>query len=429
MLTILLKGSFAVTPKAVKQTDIVLRNGKIELADEKTRCDSVIDITGKYVVPGLVDIHFHGYELFDFTFGLFSPKTNTYETAEDIYEVCFNKLRSKLAEFGVTSFYLGSVTAPLETLKHCYNCLANYLGKANNTTVGARLLGGVLEGPFISPAKAGAMTTELILEPSPKAFDSIDDRSTIKLANVVPDYGRKSCELTEYLTKKGIIVGAGHTTATCNQVADAVKVGLKYCIHFTNQTDGLYKPFDNGGAIEAVLKFDELYAELIADGFHVNPAYIRDIIKRKGIEKIIGMTDCMFVAGSSLKQIEVGGVRGRVSDDGNYIAVEGVKNTLFGSNLTMNRAFENMLNWLTTDMQGIWNKKHKALGLEDALVAVAKIYSTNPNRLTHRYDEGFGRIADGAKADLTILDIKGSAGNYKLTVESTIVNGSIVYTA
>lgn len=428
MQTILLKGGFAVTPKAVKRIDIALRNGKIELAGKKDRYDKVIDITGKYVIPGLVDIHFHGYELFDFTFGLFNQKTNTYETSPDIYEDCFNKLRSKLAEFGVTGFYLGSITAPIETLRHCYNCLTNYINSPNDTAVGARLLGGLLEGPFINPAKAGAMTAELILEPSPKTFDSIEDGGAIKLANVVPDYGRKSCELTQYLTKKGVIVGAGHTTATCNQVADAVKAGLKYCIHFTNQTDGIYKPFDNGGAIEAVLKFDELYAELIADGFHINPAYVRDIIKRKGVDKIIGITDCMFVAGSSLKQIEVGGVRGRVSDDGNYIAVEGVKNTLFGSNLTMNRAFENMLNWLTTGMEGIWNRRHEALGLEDALLAVAKIYSTNPNQLTGRYDEGFGRIADGAKADLTVLDISGQPGSHKLTVEKTILNGNIAYT-
>ena len=85
-------------------------------------------------------------------------------------------------------------------------------------------------------------------------------------------------------------------------MAEAIKAGLKYCIHFTNgPTGGSYKPFNGGGTIEAVLKFDELYAELIADGFHVNPLYIRDIIRRKGVDKIIGMTDCQFVAGSPIK--------------------------------------------------------------------------------------------------------------------------------
>ncbi len=427
MKTVLFKGGFVVTPQGVIRTDIILRNSKIELASGKAHYDKTVDITGKYAVPGFVDIHFHGYDLFYFTFGLYNPKTDTYNSNQAVYEDCFDKLRRRLAEFGVTGFYLGSVTAPIETLNHCYNCLADYLSKANDAVVGARLLGGALEGPFIAPDKAGAMIPDLVLEPAIEVFERIEDHGTIKLANVVPDAGRKSCELTEYLTNKGIVVGAGHTAATCNQVADAIKAGLKYCIHFTNQTDGLYKPFEGGGAIEAVLKFDELYAEQICDGFHINPAYVRDIVKRKGIDKIIGMTDCMFVAGSDLKEFSSGGIHGAVSDDGNYIAVVGKKNTLFGSNLTMNRAFENMLNWLTTEMEGIWNRRHPALGFEEALAAVAKFYSSNPCELTGLATEGFGQITNGAKADITVLDISGSQGSYKVQVESTIVDGNIVY--
>ena len=423
----MLKNGFLVSGKGPQRCDCLLRDGRIDLSGKEIVCEKTIDLSGKYILPGFVDIHFHGYELFEFTFGLHDLKTDRYDTSQAAYEQGFDNLRRKLAEFGVTGFYLGSVTAPIEALNRCYNRLAGYLSKANDTAAGARLLGGALEGPFISIDKAGAMVPEWVLEPAIEAFERIEDRGTIKLANVVPDAGRKSYELTEYLTNKGVIVGAGHTSATCNQVADAIKAGLKYCIHFTNQTDGLYKPFEGGGAIEAVLKFDELYAELIGDGFHVNPAYIRDIIKRKGIEKIIGMTDCMFVAGSSLKRIEFGGVCGRVSDDGNYIAVEGKKNTLFGSNLTMNRAFENMLNWLTSEMEGIWNRRHPALGFEEALAATARIYSSNPCELTGLKNEGFGQLTDSAKADITVLDISGSQGNYKVQVEATIVDGNVVY--
>ena len=64
MKTVLLKGGFVVTPAGVVRSDIVLRDGEIEFADGKAQCESVVDITGKYVVPGLVDIHFHGYNLF-----------------------------------------------------------------------------------------------------------------------------------------------------------------------------------------------------------------------------------------------------------------------------------------------------------------------------------------------------------------------------
>ena len=67
MKTIKLKGGFVVTGKSVERIDIILRDGRISLTDDKEHCDEVVDITGKYVVPGFVDIHFHGYNLFEFT--------------------------------------------------------------------------------------------------------------------------------------------------------------------------------------------------------------------------------------------------------------------------------------------------------------------------------------------------------------------------
>ena len=125
---------------------------------------------------------------------------------------------------------------------------------------------------FINPEMPGAQNPKFIFEPSRKIFDSIEDNSVIKMVNVVPDFGSKSCELTEYLTTKGIVVGAGHVAASCDQWENAIKAGLKYCIHFTNgPTGGSYKVFNGGGSIEAVLKFDEIYSELMLDGYHINP--------------------------------------------------------------------------------------------------------------------------------------------------------------
>jgi len=433
MCGIKLQNGFVVTDKSVETADIVLQEGRIDFSGGKVKCEKTIDIKSKYVLPGFVDIHTHGYELFNFSFGLYNPDTNVYDNSPAVYENGFNKLRRKLTEFGVTSFYLASLVAPIETLKYCYRHLAEYLGGAGGFDKltagggGARLHGGLLEGPFVNPERAGAMNQSLILEPSKEAFDSIGDGGTIRLANVVPDRGAKSCELTRYLTEKGVVVGAGHTSATYNQVAEAIRAGLKYCIHFTNQTGGIYKPFDGGGAIEAVLGFDELYAELIMDGYHVNPAYVRDIIERKGIGKIIGVTDCSFAAGSSLKRFKSGGVGGEFSEDRKYIAVEGKKDTLYGSNLTMNRAFENILNWLTIGMEGVWNRSHPALAFEQALIAASKICSGNACQLAGLRERGFGQIADEGKADIVVLDISGTQGSYKVTVELTIVDGRIEY--
>ncbi len=428
MKNIKLENACLVTERGLLKSDVVLQGDRIDLSGKKITCDETMNLSGKYILPGFVDIHFHGYGLFDFTFGKFNPKTDSFDNSQSAYQTGFDMLSNTLAGFGVTGFYLASVSATVDELRNCYSHLADFLKEKTTPSKGARLLGGMLEGTFINADMAGAQNPEHLFEPSSKVFDQIKDADSIKLANVVPDFGDKSIKLIEYLTSKGIVVAAGHTDATCDQFEEAVKAGLKYCIHFTNgPTGGSYKPFNGGGAIEAVLKFDRIYAELIADGFHVNPAYIRDIIKRKGIEKILGITDCMFVAGSSLKQINYGGIKGQVDNDSGFINVADKQNTLFGSNLTMLQAFENMLNWLTSDIDGIWNRKHLALDFEDALTAATKMYSTNPCRLTGLKDKGFGKIANGAKADLCVLDITGSQGNYKVTVQATIVDGNVVY--
>ncbi len=423
-----LENVFLVTEKGPKRGDLLIRDGRIDLASKAAAADEKKDFSGKYAVPGLVDIHFHGSGLFDFTKGFYDGKTKTFDDSEAAYSAGFKMLSRKLPEYGVTSFYLASVAAPVETLKKCCGNLARYMNEQKKSLKGARLCGAMLEGTFINPALSGALDQNYVFEPSVELFESIEDGGAIKMANVIPDFGDSSVELTRHLTEKGIVVGAGHTNSTCDQFAEAVAAGLKYCIHFTHgPTGGSYKPVDGGGATEAVLKFDDVYAELIADGYHVNPAYIRDIIKRKGIEKIIGITDAMYIAGSDEKRIKAGDTFGEKSDDGKYIRLVGKANALCGSLLTMSTAFENMLNWLTSDMGGIWNRRHPAMDFEQALTAVSRMYSYNPCELTSLAKSGFGRLADGAKADICIIDITGSPGNYKVRVESTIVDGNIVY--
>jgi N-acetylglucosamine-6-phosphate deacetylase len=99
MKIIRLKGGYIVTPNAVERTDVIMRDGRIEFACDKDDCDEVIDVTGKYVVPGFVDIHFHGYNLFEFTSGLYDPKTETFDNSPSAYEHGLDMLIKTLARF------------------------------------------------------------------------------------------------------------------------------------------------------------------------------------------------------------------------------------------------------------------------------------------------------------------------------------------
>jgi N-acetylglucosamine-6-phosphate deacetylase len=250
----------------------------------------------------------------------------------------------------------------------------------------------------------------------------------VKLANVVPDYNNASCALIRHLSEQGVVVGAGHTQATGDQVTQAVKAGLRYCIHFTNGLmSNSYKPFDGGGAIEGVLYNDALYAEIIADGFHVAPAYVRDIIARKGFDRTIGVTDAMFAAESQLEHITWVGKEAHVDPQRRYIALASGGNVLAGSLLMMDKAVENMLNWLTVEMAGVWTRHHPALTLDEALTAMVRMYAENPCRLTGLDRKGLGRLSNGAPADLCIANIEGKPGNYRVEVQQTIINGLTVF--
>jgi len=423
-----LKNGCIVTPEAVIKADLGIIGGKISLNTDGLDFDQVIDIEGKYVLPGFIDIHFHGYNGFDFCFGQYDNDRQKFSASDEIFEAGFDMLSKTMAEFGTTGFYLATVAAGPEVLNKSCRALGRYLEKHKADFSNAKIFGSMLEGSFYNKNMAGAQNTDFIFDFTKEAFDSIDDGGVIKLANVVPEMDEQSITLTKYLTEKGITVGAGHTNASCEQFEKAMQAGLKFCIHFTNgPTGGSYKPFEGGGTVEAVLKNDDIYAEIILDGCHVNPAYLRDIIKRKGFDKIVGITDCGFMAGANIKEAYNGARLARVSEDGKYISVVGKKNTLAGSNLTMNRGFENLLNWLCCDMDGIWNAKHPAMSLDQAIAATAKMCSTNACKLTGLDEKGLGSIKDGNVADLCLVDIAKRNDGYKLNVDKTIINGKIVH--
>ena len=208
---------------------------------------------------------------------------------------------------------------------------------------------------------------------------------------------------------------------------------MKYCIHFLNgPTGGSYKPFDNGGAVEGILQDERVYVELILDGVHVNPKYVRDVVERKGIDKVMAVTDAMFASqAKGVTDFQMNEIPGRLSEDGRYIYVVGKKPlTLFSSVLTMEVVFNNLLSFLTREMNGVWCRTHKAMSLDQAIPSAARMCATNACSMLKMHeaeDPETGSIEEGKWADLLVADIEGKAGDYRLSIQKVFVHGNEVH--
>jgi len=424
----------ACTPYGlIENATIIVENGRIaSVGRGSPACvcsDDIRDVDGRgrYALPGFIDIHCHGAGLFELGSGMFDAETGKFDTSDKSFETGLDRYVRLRAREGVANFYVATCAAHPDDLKRSFGHLARFMGNGQNGVHGPVVQGALLEGTFYNPEMAGAQDTRHAMDPSPELFDDLNESGAIKLVNVAPEFDEAACQLIEHLTKNGVVAGAGHTNATGAQVAEAIRHGLRYVIHFTNgPTGGSYKPFEGGGTIEATLRTDDVYAELICDGYHVSPEYKRDIIARKTPEKILSVTDQMFVAGTGVKTFQHGELEGEVADDGSHIRVLNKKNTLFGSCLMMDVGFSNLLSLLTRDMEGVWHRHHEAMPLDEAMVAASEMSSTNPARMIGLLDDpdrATGSLEPGKMGDVVLGTLDGERGKYRFHVEGLFVRG------
>jgi len=428
MNDMVISGAKVVTPEGVVGTDVAIRRGRIVLGPRASGpAKRRIRAAGKVLLPGFVDIHVHGYEGFDFTLGVYDAASDTFDASADRSLEALGRYVSRMAALGVTTTYLATVAAETETLRRRLRLLEEFL---KSPPSGTRVLGAFLEGTFVSDKMVGAMNPELVHRPDIGLFDQINETGLVKLCLVTPEHGESALSLIRHLSRRGVVSGAGHTGATGEEIAAARRAGLRYMVHFLNGPTGTsFKPFHGGGAVEGALAEDRLYCELIADGYHVDPRYVRDLIARKGWHRIIAVTDAMFAAGArGLKTFQVNGIYGVVGPGGKYLQVAHSPSTLFGSCLDMPTAFANLVNWLTAGGPGVWVSGHRGISTDEALTAAALMTATNACRMIGLDKSlGVGSIAAGRRADLVLAELRGRRGALRLEVCRTWVDGREVY--
>ncbi len=420
-----------VGPRRIEKGSLRIEEGLITAMGRvrPRKGEEVISADGLIALPGFVDIHVHGGEGFEPVLGMYDPKTEKFDTSAETYRKRLPRLMKYFARHGVTRALLATFAAPINTLERALGRLAEYADQPTNGRDGARLEGVFIEGSFIKqPECAGAQDPDHFVKPAQETFNRLQDAAggRIRYTNVVPEYGKAAERFIAWLTKSGVTVGMAHTNCPADQVNRCAKAGLRIAQHFLNGSIGSsYKPFHGGNVVEAVLSNPDIHVELICDGWHVNPAYVLDVIRRKGIGRVNVVTDATFVANQpGVKEFQVGGVKGEVSPTGEYLRVKGTQDTLFGSVCTMDQAFENVVNWLTSDIEGMWTGRRRPLALDRALVQAARACSTNPAGMIGLGGRnGAGGLAKGRKADIVLARLDGKPGDCRLKVKRTFVEG------
>jgi len=254
-----------------------------------------------------------------------------------------------------------------------------------------------LEGPYINLEKRGAHDAEYVRLPSPDEIKELLEAAncTIKIVTLAPEVNG-SKELIKELGRLGIVASLGHSNATYKEAMKAIKLGATHAAHTFNEMRSFHHR--EPGILGAVLVHDELTAELISDNIHVHPVAMKLLVRTKGTDKVVLVTDAIQAAGMPDGKYKLG--------KQNVIVKKGVcrleSGELAGSTLTMDEAVKNAM---------------KSVGIP--LRTAIKMATINP-AVTISVDKNKGSLEPGKDADIVIIDDE-------VKVYMTIVKGKVVY--
>jgi N-acetylglucosamine-6-phosphate deacetylase len=276
----------------------------------------------RFISPGLIDIHLHGAMGRDVMEG----------SAAGLAEIAAHQVRC-----GVTGFVPTTLAASWPAVQGAVEAVK----AATMDRTAADILGVYLEAPFLNVKKKGAQNPEFIKPIQDGEIRLLEAavRTLPAIITIAPEVGA-NLRFISALKKSGWVVSIGHSEASYELAIRSFEEGITHSTHLYNAMSG-FLPREPG-VIGAVLDFDGVTAELIADGIHVHPAALRLAIKQKGADRICLITDSMNASGLGDGDFQVGGLDVAVKDGQARLKDSGA---LAGSVLTLNRAVGNIIRW------------------------------------------------------------------------------------
>lgn len=332
----------------------------------------VIDAHERIVVPGFIDIHSHG------GYGIDTMDADPEKLDRMVHQVTKNE--------GVTTFFPTTVTQSVENINRAMEAIRD-AAKVNHVIQGTHL-----EGPFVAAEYKGAQPEQYIQDPDYKLLEQWNRLSggLVKLITYAPEKPGAH-ELEQYCLNHQIVPSAGHSNATREQMKHSL---ASHITHLYNAQRGM-RHREPGLTGDALME-DNLYTEIISDGFHVVPDMIRLAYKLKGPDRMELITDSLRAKGMPEGISELGGQKVIVKD--HQARLE--NGHLAGSVLQYNLAFKNIIHF--TDC-----------GIANAV----KMSSVNQAREFNLSSKG--GLTVGKDADLNVLDTD-------LNLQATYSDGQLV---
>jgi N-acetylglucosamine-6-phosphate deacetylase len=359
---LLLAGGRVVTPDGVMDPGWIRLSGDVIDAVGSGRVleELAVDLRGRWVLPGFVDVHVHGGGGASFTEG-------TSDQARQA--AAFHRGQ------GSTTVLASLVTAPLAELEARAGLLA---GLADEGAIA----GLHLEGPFLSPERRGAQDPRHMIAPDVAVFERLHAaaRGHLRVITLAPELPG-ALAVIQAATRAGVTVAVGHTDATAAVTLAAIDAGATHATHLYN---GMRPPHHREpGAVGALLDRDEVTCEVIADGVHLDDIVVRLTARAAGPGRLVLVSDAMAAAGMPDGSYQLGSQRVTVA--GGVARLLEDRASIAGSTATLSDVARHAV----------------AAGLPVPDVAAAA--STTPARVLGLADRT-GALRPGLAADLVVCD-------------------------